>query len=410
MKNKYEKLFIITAAIILFTNTIIPAQKNLSDRKYWIKMLTKIADPVLLNLSEEKLRQNMPVEVNEEGKKRKREEVSHLEAIGRLMAGMAPWLELGIDETHEGKLREKYIKLSLKCVANAVNPESKDYMNFTKQTQPLVDAAFLAHALIRAPKSLWGNLDEGTKKNLITALKTTRVIKPGENNWLLFSAMIEAALLKFDGNWDFGRVKYAVEKHLEWYKGDGVYGDGKNFHWDYYNSFVIQPMLLDVLKVCKENGNELGNHFELCLARAQRYAEIQERLIMPDGTFPAIGRSLVYRVGAFQLLGQISLWHNLSKTIKPAQVRSALTASIKKVMEAKGTFDKNGWLQIGFYGHQPNIAEGYISTGSLYLCSVGFLPLGLPSTDEFWSAPKTEWTSVKIWSGKNVKADHAIKD
>ena len=46
------------------------------------------------------------------------------------------------------------------------------------------------------------------------------------------------------------RVDYALRQHEQWYKGDGAYGDGPAFHWDYYNSFVIHPMLLDVLDAC----------------------------------------------------------------------------------------------------------------------------------------------------------------
>jgi hypothetical protein len=79
-------------------------------------------------------------------------------------------------------------------------------------------------------------------------------------------------------------------------------------------------------------------------------------------------------------------------------------------MAAPGTFDANGWLQIGFYGHQPALGEFYISTGSLYLCAAGLLPLGLPPADEFWSAPAAKWTQQKIWSGEDVPADHAIHD
>ena len=39
------------------------------------------------------------------------------------------------------------------------------------------------------------------------------------------------------------------------------------------------------------------------LANGLRYAAVQERLIAPDGTFPALGRSIAYRCGAFHLLG-----------------------------------------------------------------------------------------------------------
>jgi len=144
------------------------------------------------------------------------------------------------------------------------------------------------------------------------------------------------------------------------------------------------------------------------LARARRYAAIQERLISPEGTFPPIGRSLAYRFGAFQLLAQMALRHELPDGVSPAQVRSALTAVMRRMIEAPGTFDAGGWLTIGFCGHQPHIAEGYISTGSLYLCSAALLPLGLPPTDEFWSAPPADWTARKAWSGQDLPADHAI--
>ena len=74
-----------------------------------------------------------------------------------------------------------------------------------------------------------------------------------------------------------------------------------------------------------------------------------------------------------------------------------MTGVIRKMTEAPGTFDENGWLRIGFCGHQPALAENYISTGSLYLCAAGLLPLGLPPGDIFWSAPPARWTSQKLW-------------
>ena len=69
--------------------------------------MTKIADPVLENLSRNELKMNMPVEVSNGGSKSDRKKVTYLEAFGRLLAGMAPWLELGPDNSAEGKLREK---------------------------------------------------------------------------------------------------------------------------------------------------------------------------------------------------------------------------------------------------------------------------------------------------------------
>lgn len=73
---------------------------------------------------------------------------------------MAPWLELAPNNTPEGKLRAKYIDLAVKGLRNVVNPGAPDYLVFGEPSQPLVDAAFLAQGLLRAPKQLWENLDD----------------------------------------------------------------------------------------------------------------------------------------------------------------------------------------------------------------------------------------------------------
>jgi len=77
-------------------------------------------------------------------------------------------------------------------------------------------------------------------------------------------------------------------------------------------------------------------------------------------------------------------------------------------MEHPKMFDKNGWLNPGVYGNQPGLAEDYICVGSLYLCMAVFLPLGLPLTHPFWQEKEQDWTAKKIWSGVDVKVDHAV--
>ena len=386
-------------------------EMNAVERSYLVNTLAKIADPVLTALSKNELKARMPVESSGEG----RAQFTHLEAFGRLLSGMAPWLELGPDDTKEGKLRKKYIELARMGLHNATDSTAADYMNFNCCDQPVVDAAFLAQALLRAPQQLWYPLDKSTKANVIAALRKSGQITHYDNNWVMFSATIEAALYKFSGSFHRDETIAYINQCLGYYKGDGVYGDGENFHWDYYNSFVMQPMLIDVLKtIIKQDSarnisdSELKSKYKLVLKRAQRYAEIQEMLISPEGTYPVIGRSSAYRFGAFQLLSQIALMQKLPDIIKPQQVRAALYTLVKRQIEAPGTFDTNGWLQIGVYGHQPAMGEPYISTGSLYLCSEAFLMLGLPAENIFWQGKDEPWTSKKIWSGQNTKRDHAI--
>ena len=164
-----------------------------SDRATWISLLRRLADPVLTNLANGTLKARMPVE---QAPRADRRAVTHLEALGRLLAGIAPWLELpaapSAREGDEGRLRAEYAELARRAIAHAVDPASPDFLNFTRDRQPLVDAAFLAQALLRAPRALRDALDPTTKRQLVAALESTRVIVPNYNNWLLFSATVEA--------------------------------------------------------------------------------------------------------------------------------------------------------------------------------------------------------------------------
>ncbi len=382
------------------------------ERQQWIAALDRIARPVLTNLAAGTLKQNLPFESLSTDPNRKA--VSRLEAFGRTVCGIAPWLELGPDGTPEGCLRAEFIDLTLKALANAADPDCPDRLVFdgSHGGQALVDAAFLAQGLLRAPKQLWARLTPGARADLTAALQSSREIKPGESNWLLFASIVEAALLEFTGSCDMDRLLYGVNRFLfdHWYKGDAWYGDGEEFHFDYYNSLVIQPMLTDVLRVLQGHDVSQKQYLPQQLAREARYAAQLERLISPEGTYPAVGRSITYRFGSFHALSHAALLGILPKELPAAQVRSALSAVIGRQLATPGNFDRDGWLTVGFSGHQLHMSEPYINTGSEYLCCAVFLPLGLPAEDPFWAGPAQEWSQLKAWKGIDIGADHALND
>ena len=387
------------------TDNTAPAETG-GDRAVWVASLDRVARPVLTALAKGELRATMPIESL--GTLESRRTCTYLEAFGRVVVGIAPWLALGEDETPEGRLRGEYIRLTVEALRQGVDPASPDCLNFNQGRQPLVDAAFLAQGLLRAP-ILWERSDAVTQQRLLEALRSSRVIKPSENNWLFFSAMVEAALKEFGGEWEYDRIAYAFQRFTEWYKGDGLYGDGPEFHLDYYNSFVIQPMMMTILDVLKKHNAPDAAFAEKQTARYTRYAAHQERMISPEGTYPITGRSIAYRFGAFQALSDAAYRHLLPKGVAPSAVRAALTKVIARQTNAPETFDPNGWLYIGICGHQPSTGERYISTGSLYLCCAGYIALGLPADDPFWSAPAELWTNAKAWSGIDIPADKALK-
>ncbi len=374
-------------------------------RKEWLERMLRIAGPVINSLEKGELHSTLPCEWHPD-----RKPYAMLEALGRTVEGIAPWLELEGLESEEKDLQRVWQEKTRKAIAQAVDPNGADYMNFREgYGQALVDAAFLAHGIVRAPRALGAGLAQSDREHLIQALRDTRRFTPFVSNWILFSAMVEAALEVLGaGDADLTRVDYAVQMFQRWYAGDGTYGDGDLFHWDYYNSFVIQPMLVDILHIFREKGRDYAALEEKAVAHAARYAQVLEQMIHADGTWTVIGRSTVYRFGAFQLLAQAALQHFLPDGLPASQVRSALTAAIRRGMQSPDTFDALGFLRPGVDGYQPSMAEEYISVGSLYLCEAVFLPLGLAESDPFWTGEDLPWTDRKIWSGMDTQRDHAV--
>lgn len=383
-------------------------QSQTDDRTYWADLMYKISEPVLSNMSKGELSKNMELELSPTWDGRDKR-VTYMECFGRLMSGLAPWLALPDDNTSEGKKRKQLREWALKSYAHSVDPNSPDYLLWRNEGQPLVDAAYIANSFLRAPKQLWEPLDELTKKKYIEEFKQLRRVDPPYTNWLLFSAMVETFLMSIDEQYDAYRIHSAIRKMEEWYVGDGWYADGEHFAFDYYNSFVIQPMYVEVLEHLVEKKRMVKpEQLETARKRMQRYSMILERLVSPEGTFPVFGRSMTYRAGVFQPLALLSWRKNLPQELPEGQVRAAMTSVLKRMFSAEGNFTQKGFLQLGFAGHQPKLADWYTNNGSLYLTSLAFLPLGLPADDSFWTSSPQDWTSKKAWSGQDFPKDHAV--
>jgi hypothetical protein len=207
--------------------------------------------------------------------------------------------------------------------------------------------------------------------------------------------MNEALLMTLQQPWDRMRVDYALRELQSWYLGDGTYGDGPHFHWDFYNSFVIQPYLLQLMDLSLTN-HQPGPPCAHQSTSAPNAAAI--RALIADGS--TRNRPLHHtRCGAPPPFDAARLASRRSATT----TRCALSAIIGEPLAQPAFSD--GWPRSSA-GHQPASAN-HISTGSLYLCSAAWLPLGLPPADPFWSQPPHPWTSQTIWSGNNLQADHA---
>lgn len=378
-----------------------------NPRAFWLQEMDRMARPIIYNLAQDSLRIAMPKVTSQNVDNREhRISVQYLEVLGRVLCGIAPWIQSEGGSDAEVSLREKYRAWTIRGMEHALDSSANDFLRFDIGGQQLVDASFLSLALIRAPW-IWENLSPMYQERLVESIRTTRRFLPVYSNWLLFSAVNEAFLAKFGYEWDSMRVDYALRQFEQWYVGDGMYKDGEYFAYDYYNSYVIHPYLATLVDVFASKMGQYHGMFEQISKRNQRYASIQERLINTDGTFPVSGRSIIYRGAAFHHLADMAMKNRLPKELNPAQVRGALTAVLKKTTESATTY-RNGWLTIGLYGEQWSLGDFYNNQGSPYLCTTLFLPLGLSDKDPFWSAPDAPWTAQIMWSGGEGSKDHGI--
>lgn len=340
-----------------------------SARAEWLRAMHKIAFPVLSAAAENRLHDTLPLD-----RKEKQRGVAYLEAVGRTMIGIAPWLELSLPRStseEERALQKQYRAFARKALANICNPCAADYCVWNQTgallspDQPLVDAAFLASALLKAPTQLFTIQPPEVRGKLLAAFEQARLMRPVRNNWLLFAATIEAMRYRFTGIGDGMRIEYALSKHFEWYKGDGAYGDGDAFHWDYYNSFVIQPMLEEVSRTAEPLIADKRYRAQF-VKSLMRYCELLERMISPDGSYPCMGRSIVYRTGAFHALAHAALSGHLPPSLPPGQVRRALSLALRKMFFLRNYSIQAAFCKRGF----PAASRGWrnlISTPAAFI-------------------------------------------
>ena len=383
-----------------------------TDRAGMLALLQRMAEPVLTAMARGELRKRFTLELSPTWDGRS-PQVAYLECFGRLIAGIAPWLALPDDASAEGRLRARLRGLALQSYAHAVDPASPDYLAWKGEGQALVDSAYFTNALIRAPHALWEPLDATTRARIVAEIKGLRRVEPPYINWMLFAAMNEAFLLSVGEDADPMRTNVAIRKVNEWYVGDGWIKDGETFHFDYYNSYVMYPMLVEILEVLERhkapfwNGKPADLRVQ-AMKRMQRYGEHLERFISPGGTYPPIGRSLTYRTAVFQPLALLALRKALPASLPEGQVRAALRAVHDAVWSDPTNFTRDGWLTLGFVGHHPELADIYSNNGSMYIASAGLLALGLPADDSYWTAPAQDWTQKKAFAGRPFPKDYAV--
>jgi GR25 family glycosyltransferase involved in LPS biosynthesis len=305
--------------------------------------------------------------------------IPDLECFARIFAGSAPWLALNPANDKKLQILSKFDVLV--------------YSDIFGDKQAIVECAYICYGFLLTQNVLWNQVSTETQLQFIKILRKVRNnIRSYHRryNWYLFHGMIEAFLKSVNADYNNSFITEMIQTIESWYCGDGFYKDGeRGFTMDYYNSYVIHPFYIEILKVT--NPHMVSQAFDRCI----RYSEFLERIIGSDGTYPPLGRSIVYRFGAFHALAYCIYNQNISRQHTYPQLQRALSKVMKCIITDL-VFDSDGMLQLGFTGNQPCIADDYSSWGSCYLTTLGFLPLGLDKTHAFWSDSSIDHYSQEL--------------
>jgi hypothetical protein len=308
--------------------------------------------------------------------------IGYLECFARIFSSISPWLSHEVNPILDDVL---------KCFEHTL-PYFDDLDLFSVR-QSLVECGYICYGFLIS--AFWNKLSDSAKENLIKYVKKARLLNSEpwqyKMNWLLFHMIIEVFLKSIGSDYDNTFIINSIDIVNKWYCGDGFYMDGnKKFKMDYYNSYTIQPFFIEILKAMKHP------LLPVAIERCILYSEFLERIIGEDGSYPPLGRSIVYRFGTFHLLSYCILNGHISKHHSYGQLQQALTKVIKKSINH---ITEDGFLTLGFTGKQESLADPYSNTGSCYLTCLIFLPLGLSQEHEFWTSD-APFTQMLAWNNK----------
>lgn len=389
-------------------------------REKWLNILLKSVTPVIDGFVNKNIKSTFPIHfsthLSKDDPRKNHKEIVFIELFSRTLLTTSFLFQNQefINKYHLNDLFEK--------MKNMIVIGFSGYLEFNHPSidhQIMVEMANIAYAFIKTP-FLWNSLHKTLQNQILHIMYySITQFKPHINNWLLFEAIIEIFLYKNQKIKVLNKTLFNLRIIESYYIGDGWYKDGSHFHMDFYNSYVILPFLITIYKELyifnyQNQGSLYANLYNKSILKIQRQSEFLERLIGPNGSFPIFGRSAVYRTAIFHALVACVCVNALPHTLSYGQVRNGLNAVIENIFnnEKIKIVDENGFLTFGFSGYQPEMADEYSNSGSIYFTLLIFMPLGLDENHIFWKSGtgsmEDEWSQKKLYSGKSINRDKAI--
>lgn len=311
--------------------------------------------------------------------------VDAIESFARIASAWGSWLRNPSNpatmnfQDHEINL-ETLLRQALVEGADPSNPYTY-WGDIGHLDQRIVESADIAVAIWMSRERVFNKMTKAEQEQIIAWLAQVDNKGTYTDNWILFTAMAQAIRRRLG----FPSPEADLDNRLmqigEFYRGDGWYVDGPTDEFELYNAWMFGWHYLLWTWI---DGDRRPDHRQQVLERGRSFIEGFLHFFGANGSYPAWGRSLVYR---FAALAPFAVEHFLKiAPDDPGLLRRVSSGCIRYFYD-HGLFDPlDHFVRQGYHGAFPPAGEAYISPGSPYWCCHGLFALTFDRDDPFWTA------------------------
>ena len=314
--------------------------------------------------------------------------VDALESFARMASAWGAWLRNPANPaglTFQGREinLEVLLRQALLDGTNRHNPYTY-WGDMDHMSQHIVEAADVAVTVWLSRERVFDRMTGAERAQVMDWLARVDGKQTYFDNWILFPAMAQMVRLKLGYPAPEADLDSRLEQMAAFYRGDGWYADGPGNEFDLYNAWMFGWHYLLWAWI---DGARRPDHRQLVLDRARAFLSGFQYFFGANGSYPAWGRSIVYR---FSAVAAFQTGHLLNIAPPDPGLLRRLSSGCIRYFYERGLLDPDEhYIRQGFHGDFPPAGESYISPGSPYWACHGLFALTFDRDDPFWTATES---------------------
>lgn len=314
--------------------------------------------------------------------------IDGLEAFARMAPAWAAWLHNPTNPTtldYQGREID-LAALLRQGLLDGTNPDQPGtyWGEMDHLSQHVVETADLAVAVWLSRERVFDRMTSSEQLQVMAWLAKVDDKRTYFDNWILFPALPLAVRRKLGYPASELNLDGRLESIDAFYRGDGWYADGPGNEFELYNAWMFGWHYLLWAWI---DGERRPDQRERVLQRSRSFLAGFQHFFGSNGSYPAWGRSIVYR---FSAISTFAVGYLLGIAPSGPGMLRRLSSGCMRYFYEHGFIDPvEDYILQGYHGRFPQAGESYISPGSPYWACHAFFALAFSQDDPFWSAVET---------------------